>query len=229
MGWFTNALSGTIGRKIIMSLSGLFLILFLVGHLAGNLQLIFADAQAFNLYAKFMTTNPVVKILSYLTYISIIFHALYGLIITIKNRQARTVGYAYNKPSANSTWSSRNMGILGTLILVFIVVHMYDFWYKYKFGQPALVSYTVDGVTQSYKDLHVMVMLAFQEGWYVVLYVFSMVAVGFHLYHGFQSAFQTLGLRHPKYTPFIKGLGTGFSIVVPALFAAIPVYIYFMK
>jgi succinate dehydrogenase / fumarate reductase cytochrome b subunit len=211
-----------------MALTGLFLILFLIGHLAGNLQLIFSDAQAFNQYAKFMTTNPAVKILSYLTYLSILFHAIYGVILSIKNKKARPVGYAYNKPSANSTWSSRNMGILGTIILVFIVVHMQDFWYEYKFGHIPFATYTVDGVSQTYKDLHIEVMEAFEQGWYVALYVISMVAIAFHLYHGFQSAFQTLGLRHVKYTPFIKGFGTGFSILVPALFALIPLYIYFM-
>ena len=230
MGWFKNAFSGTIGRKIIMTLSGLFLILFLLGHLAGNLQLIFSDAQAFNLYAKFMTTNPAVKLLSYVTYLSIFFHAVYGLIIGIQNKKARPVGYAVNKPSANSTWSSRNMGILGTIILVFIVVHMQDFWYEYKFDMQPTATYVIDGVTQApMKDLHMEVMEAFEQGWYVALYVLSMVAVGFHLYHGFQSSFQTLGLRHPKYTPFVKALGTGFSIIVPALFAWIPLYIYFFK
>ena len=226
MTWFLNTFSGTIGRKIIVSFSGLFLILFLIGHLIGNLQLIFANGQTFNIYAKFMTTNIGVKALSYLTYLSILLHALYGLIISIKNRQARPVKYFYNSPGANSTLSSRNMGILGTIILLFIVVHMYQFWHVYKFDEIPYISYTIDGVTQTYKDLHVMVLRAFQNFWYVALYVFSMATLGFHLYHGFHSAFQTLGLSHPKYTPFIKGTGTLFSILVPALFAAIPVYIY---
>jgi succinate dehydrogenase / fumarate reductase cytochrome b subunit len=229
MGWFKNAFSGTIGKKIVMALTGLFLVLFLIGHLAGNMQLIFGDAEGFNLYAKFMTTNPAVKILSYITYISIIFHSIYGAILSVQNKKARPVGYAYNKPDKNSTWSSRNMGILGTIILVFIVVHMQDFWYEYKFGHVPTATYLIDGVSVTLKDLHIEVMEAFTQLWYVALYVICMIALGFHLYHGFQSSFQTMGFRHNKYTPAIKGFGTLFAIVVPALFAAIPLYIYFTR
>ena len=118
-------LKSSIAKKYWMALTGLFLCLFLAGHLAGNLQLIFGDALQFNQYALFMTSNPAVKLLSYLTYFSILFHAVDGIMLTIQNKNARPVGYAMNNPSKNSTMASRNMAVLGTLILVFIVTHMW--------------------------------------------------------------------------------------------------------
>ena len=121
-------LKSSLAKKYWMALTGLFLCLFLAGHLAGNLQLIFSDALHFNQYALFMTSNPAVKILSYLTYISILFHAFDGILLTIQNIKARPIGYAKTNPSANSSFSSRNMAVLGTLILVFIVTHMISFW-----------------------------------------------------------------------------------------------------
>ena len=123
-------LKSSLAKKYWMSLTGLFLCLFLVGHLAGNLQLIFSDASHFNEYALFMTTNPVVKLLSYVTYISIIFHAVDGILLTIQNRKARPIKYAKENAAANTVWASRNMAVLGTVILVFIVTHMVNFWAK---------------------------------------------------------------------------------------------------
>ena len=120
-------LKSSIAKKYWMAFTGLFLCLFLSGHLAGNLQLIFSDALHFNQYALFMTTNPAVKILSYLTYISILFHAIDGILLTVQNRKARPIGYAKTDGSSSS-FSSRNMAVLGTIILVFIVTHMVNFW-----------------------------------------------------------------------------------------------------
>jgi len=211
-----------------MAGTGLFLCVFLIGHLAGNLQLIFVGGQEgqlqFNEYAKFMTTNPLVKILSYLTYFSIIAHAIDGLILTIKNKKARPVNYVYNKPEKNSKWASRNMGILGTILLVFIVTHMMNFWYVMHFGPIG-----VDAAGN--RDLHTVVFAFFQKGEmsmvFVALYVVSMIATAFHLSHGFNSAFQSFGWNHPKYSPIIKKAGAAFAILVPALFAIIPLIIHF--
>src|SRR5574343_313131 len=127
-------LKSSIVKKYWMALTGLFLCLFLAGHLAGNLQLIFSDALHFNQYALFMTTNPAVKILSYLTYISILFHAVDGIVLTVQNRKARPIGYAKTDGSSSS-FSSRNMAVLGTVILVFIVTHMVNFWAKMHFDK----------------------------------------------------------------------------------------------
>ncbi|MDX2002777.1 MAG: succinate dehydrogenase cytochrome b subunit [Chitinophagales bacterium] len=217
----------SITKKYFMALTGLFLCLFLVGHLAGNLQLLLPlfgtsaeDTKLqFNAYAHFMTTFPAVKLLSYLTYFSIIFHTIDGLMLAYQNQKARPVKYAYNRPDRNSTWSSRNMAILGTILLFFIVIHMGNFWVKMHW-----VIEETDSAGN--KDLYTVVVLAFKQWWYTLLYVVCMVAVGFHLFHGFQSGFQSLGVRHPKYTPFIKRFGSAFAIGTAILFGIIPVYIF---
>jgi succinate dehydrogenase / fumarate reductase, cytochrome b subunit len=224
MSWVTKTLSSTLGRKLIMGLTGLFLILFLTGHVSGNLLLFKGDdGQAFNIYAKFMTTNPAVKILSYLTYISIIGHVIWSIWLTRQNKAARPVGYAESKASTNSTWSSRNMGILGTIILIFLVVHLQGFWYEMHWGNVPTVTY--EG--EEYKDLFSIVTFAFQNELLVAGYVIAMGFLGFHLSHGFASAFQTLGLSHKKYSPAIETVGKIYCVVVPAVFASMPLYIYF--
>jgi len=223
MSWFSKSLNSTLGKKLLMALTGLFLITFLIGHVSGNTLLFKADGKdAFNLYAKFMTTNPFIKILSYVTYFSVLAHVFYSLVLTIRNRKARPVGYKVSKANQNSVWSSRNMGILGTIILIFLVLHMKRFWYEMHFG--SVETYLIEG--EKVKDLYSVVNIAFHEWWYVAIYVVSMFFLAFHLSHGFQSAFQTLGLNHKKYTPIIKIAGLGFSIIVPALFALMPIYMY---
>jgi succinate dehydrogenase / fumarate reductase cytochrome b subunit len=225
MSWFTSTFSGSIGKKIIMALTGLFLCSFLVIHLIGNLQLLTHDSgMSFNHYAKFMTGNPLIKTVSYLLYTSIIVHSLYALLLTMQNRKARPVGYAYSNPQANSEWNSRNMGILGTITLIFIVIHMKDFWWQYHNGDLPLFTLEDGSIV---KDLFKIVIAAFSEIWYVVLYVVCMVALAYHLHHGFKSSFQTFGLNHKKYTPFIRQFGLWFSILIPAAFAAIPLFIYY--
>jgi len=219
-------LKSSLAKKYWMALTGLFLCLFLVGHLAGNLQLFITGEEGrlqFNAYAEFMTSNPAVKILSYLTYFSILFHAVDGIVLTVQNRKARPVSYQYSKPSANSPWTSRNMGILGTIILVFIVVHMSNFWYVMHFGDIPMDS-------AGNKDLHTVVVAAFTDSSiglvYVVGYVLAMAAVSFHLMHGFQSAFQSLGLRASNLVKPVKVAGYLFAVIIPLLFASIPVFIH---
>jgi succinate dehydrogenase / fumarate reductase cytochrome b subunit len=129
-------LKSSIAKKYWMALTGLFLCLFLVGHLAGNLQLLMPDSRLqFNQYALFMTSNPIVKILSYVTYISILFHAIDGIILTVQNKKARPIGYAKSDAGANSSLPSRSMAVLGTLILVFIATHMVNFWARMHFDE----------------------------------------------------------------------------------------------
>lgn len=224
MSWVTQTLSSSLGRKVVMSLTGLFLCSFLIVHAGGNLQLFASDGgRAFNEYSHFMTHNPIISTIAYLLYGSIILHAVMALILTRHNREARPTKYAYSKPEANSLWSSRNMGILGTVMLVFIIVHMRHFWYETHFGALKPIDYGNGEV----KDLYTEVAEAFKNGWYVIGYVVSMVAVGYHLVHGFQSGFQTLGIRHKKYTPLIKAVGVyGFGVLIPVLFAIMPIYMF---
>ncbi len=223
MKWFTEMFSSTLGRKLVMALTGLFLISFLVIHLIGNLQLLKNDnGLAFNTYADFMGHNPIIQTISKVNFALILMHIVWSLMLTIKNRQARgPVGYAVSGKS--SIWSSRNMGILGTFILVFLVVHLKDFYAQQHWGAMPMQSYEGKEV----KDLYTIVGLAFGQGWYVALYVICMIALAFHLYHGFSSAFQTLGLNHLKYNPVIKVVGIAFSLIVPALFAWIPIAMFF--
>ncbi len=224
MNWLTDTLSSSLGKKLIMALTGLFLVMFLTGHLLGNMQLFANDGgQSFNEYAKFMTTAPIIKLLSYITYLSILGHVIYSIVLTRRNQEARPIQYARNDRSANSLWSSRNMGILGTLVLIFLVIHLKSFWYEMHFGVIPMVEY--NGV--EIKNLYMVVNEAFAHEWYVILYVISMGALAFHLSHGFQSAFQTLGLAHVKYTPLIKTVGYAYAILVPVLFALMPLYLYF--
>lgn len=262
MNWVTKMFSSSIGQKFIMALTGLFLCSFLVIHMIGNLQLFKNDfGLAFNTYAVFMTTFPVIKVVSYLLYASILYHAFKGISLVYKNNKARPVKYAVQNGAANSHWTSRSMGILGTIILVFIVVHMKNFWFEYKFGheinytsyytnmatgeikaEPESADYTqfnkikenlISNETGRYKvvvvkDLYKEVATEFKEWWLVALYVLCMFAVAFHLYHGFQSAFQTLGINHSKYNGLIKFIGIWFfSVFIPAGFAAMPLYFFF--
>jgi succinate dehydrogenase / fumarate reductase cytochrome b subunit len=262
MNWVTKMFSSSIGQKFIMALTGLFLCSFLVIHMIGNLQLFKADdGLAFNTYAVFMTTFPLIKVVSYLLYASILFHAVKGIMLVMKNNSARPVKYAVVNGSANSHWTSRSMGLLGTIILLFIIIHMKNFWYEYKFGHE--VGYTSyytnmatgetksramsadyiqankleEGITADesgqyrvvvVKDLYKEVATEFKEWWLVALYVVCMFAVAFHLYHGFQSAFQTFGINHSKYNGLIKFVGLWFfSILIPASFAAMPLFFFF--
>ena len=272
----------SIGKKVFMALTGLFLCTFLIGHLLGNLQLILKTGEegrrAFNEYAYFMGHNPFIKILSYVTYAAVLIHIIDGILLTIQNRKARPVRYAYSKPGANSSSASRSMAILGTLILVFLATHMANFWWKMKVKEDVpLHTYTLEmknqmmgaantelyythvpgvqpipkdpnniiekgtdlyikgtnvKVAEGYRDLHSLVMDFFSKSknegalFAVLFYVISMIVLAYHLLHGFQSAFQSLGFNHPKYTPLIKKLGAAFAILVPLLFAIIPVIIF---
>ena len=221
-----NYITSTIFRKILAALSGLFLTLFLVGHLAGNLQLFISGIEGqtqFNKYALFMTTNPVVKILSIVTYLSILLHVILTLYLSFKSRQARPIGYAVSSGNANSTWSSNNMAILGSFLLLFIIVHMRSFWYEMHFGNMPY-QHLDDGT--KIKDLYLITTSAFANPIYTLFYVLSMLALAFHLKHGVESAVQTIGLKLPNYEKSLKYIGSFIAVVIPVTFASIPIYLY---
>tara|TARA_Y100000768_G_scaffold157702_1_gene117692 strand:- start:4651 stop:5334 length:684 start_codon:yes stop_codon:yes gene_type:complete len=221
-----NYITSTIFRKILAALSGLFLTLFLVGHLAGNLQLFISGIEGqtqFNKYALFMTTNPVVKILSIVTYLSILLHVILTLYLSFKSRQARPIGYAVSSGNANSTWSSNNMAILGSFLLLFIIVHMRSFWYEMHFGDMPY-QHLDDGT--KIKDLYLITTSAFANPIYTLFYVLSMLALAFHLKHGVESAVQTIGLKLPNYEKSLKYIGSFIAVVIPVTFASIPIYLY---
>ena len=219
MSWITKTFSSSIGRKIVMSLTGLFLCTFLVVHLVGNLQLFkHDDGAAFNTYSHFMGTNPVIRTIEW-GLLGFGFHIYEALILTRRNQGARPQKYVVSHPEQNSDWTTRNMGLLGTIILIFLLVHLYNFFWRARFG-------SLDPDINNNDDLYTLVVSSFKQWWYVALYVAGQVALGYHLWHGFRSGFQTLGLNHRKYTPIIKGFGYAFSVVVSAGFAAMPLYFF---
>lgn len=226
MRWIINLLTSSIGQKLVMSLTGLFLCSFLLVHLVGNLQLLYNDGgQAFNEYAYFMTGNPIIKTISYGLYGLILLHAIQGFLLAKKNKASKGSKYAV-QPKGTGSVASKNMALLGTLILFFILIHMGDFWWNMKMNRLDYVSY--DGGVEV-KDLYAKVYASFNVWYIVVIYLVGLLALAMHLLHGFSSAFQTLGLRHKKYTPIIKFVGYIFSILIPIGFAIIPIAIFFSQ
>jgi len=212
----------TLSRKMLMCLTGLFLSFFLLIHFLGNLQLLLPPEQAhlqFNAYSHFLSGNILIKMVSYILYACIILHAADGLIITLKNKKSGG-SYASEKRGRASKWYSRNMGILGTLILIFLVIHFQNFWFVYKFGNPPLDD-------NGNKDLYILVVTVFREWWYVIIYVVSMGALCYHLIHGIHSAARTLGLYHPKFVKWFKTAGIVYSVIISIGFALMPVYVFF--
>ncbi|RQO64153.1 succinate dehydrogenase [Pedobacter sp. KBW01] len=209
-------------HKLWMSATGLFLCFFLVIHLLGNLQL-FLDPgiahEQFNWYSNLLAGNIIIKIISYILYTSIIGHTVYAILVTHKNTAASGTKYAYDKRGKASVWYSRNMGLLGTIIFLFLIIHMKDFWYQYKFTDLPLDA-------KGNKDLYTIVTKAYSELWYVLVYEIALIALGFHLLHGFFSAARTIGIFHPKYVRWIKVLGWVYTATITLGFMAMPVYVY---
>ena len=231
MKWLTTYLTSSIGRKWTMGLTGLFLILFLIVHLIGNFQLLKDDGgEAFNKYTYFMTHNPLIKTVSYGLYFFIIAHTIQGLLLWSANRKAKGQAYAVKASVPGVKIESQYMALLGTLILFFLIIHMGDFWYKMKFTDlMAMRSYGDFAEGEPIKDLYARVSEAFLNPLLIAAYVVGQIVLFFHLKHGFQSAFQTLGINHPKYTPFIKSVGLVYAIIVPLGFAIIPIIFFATK
>lgn len=209
----------SITRKFIMGFTGLFLITFLIVHCGVNALVFLNDGgQSFLHAAHFMGTNPLIRVLEIGLVAGFLAHIVDGYLLLLKNKEARPEGYAYSKASANSKWYSRSMGILGTLLLLFLIVHTADFWIPNRSNQF---------MTGEELNLYVLMREEFQNIFVVILYLIGCFSLFWHLLHGFKSAFQTLGLNHPKYNGLIEKSGTAFSIVVPAIFALMPLGFYF--
>ncbi|MBA2610907.1 MAG: succinate dehydrogenase cytochrome b subunit [Bacteroidetes bacterium] len=213
----TGFLSSSIGKKFLMGLTGLFLISFLVIHVSLNSFIFFNDGGAsFNAGADFMAHNPVIRILEIGLFAGLLLHIFQALLLTLENRKARPTPYEVVNGGANSSWYSRSMGVLGSLLLLFLVVHLGNFWVPTKI---AVFSHEEHNTFASMK-------LVFAKWYFVAIYLVGVISLLYHLLHGFQSAFQSLGLNHKKYTPLIKKTGIWFSIIVCTLFAAMPVTMF---
>ena len=223
MGWFNKTFTSSIGRKLVMSLTGIFLILILIEHLIGNLLLLKEDGGvAFNEFAHFMKYNPLIQIGEVVLFGGFIFHAFDGLLLERKNRVARPVKYAFSNKSKLDSVFSKYMGPFGIVILIFLVIHLWNFFrFKY-FADVAHME--VDG--EHIADLAGLTVIAFQDPITVAFYVIAMIPLAFHLNHGFQSAFQTLGINHKKYSPTIRFLGAAYSVIIPLGMALIPLIMY---
>jgi succinate dehydrogenase / fumarate reductase cytochrome b subunit len=219
MKWFANFLKSSIGKKFTMALTGLFLISFLIVHCFVNAMIFYNDGGAtFTVWAHFMGTNPIIRTLEIVLIIGFVIHIIQSLILWKENRNARPVRYAYTKQPANSTWYSRSMTLLGTLILLFLVIHTSNFWIpnrtnQFMYGEEL--------------PLYQMMLEIFQSPIEVIIYLLGCFSLYWHLLHGFKSAFQSLGLNHIKYNRAIAFAGTLFSVMVPLILAMMPVAIYF--
>jgi len=216
----------SIARKVLMALSGFFLLFFLLQHFVINLSSVIS-ADGFNAASHFMGTNPIIQYgLQPVLIFGVIFHLGMGIYLELQNSKARTVKYAMNKPSANASWMSRNMIYTGLMVMLFLGLHFYDFWLpeiKTKFieGDMTGAYQGVEGTRYFHELQH-----KFTDVWRVALYCVSFVFLSLHLMHGFQSAFQSVGFNHTRYTPILKKLGNLYAIIIPLGFVFIALYHY---
>ncbi len=203
-------------RKAIVALTGLFICLFLTVHLGGNLILLLPASEAmplYNSYSASLASNPFIKVIAYVNYACFGFHILYGLLISWKNQRSRDKPYAMIRSHEVSNWSSRNMGLLGTMLLVFLIIHLANFWYKIKFGEADT-------------NLYAMVVSILGNPYFAGLYFMAMIPLGLHLSHGIASAFRSLGFYHKRYLSWIARAGVVYSIIVSVGFALIPIVLF---
>lgn len=225
----SGLLSSSVGRKIAMALSALFLIFFLIQHLTINFMSVIS-ADLFNELSHFMGTNFLVQfLLQPVLIFGVVFHFVMGFILEAKNRGSRSVSYAYNNAKANSTWASRNMIISGVVILLFLGLHFYDFWLpelnvKYIQGDMSGMLESGEGY-RYFEELQHKFVSPVRTG----LYCISFIALIFHLQHGFNSAFQSVGFNNKKYTPGLKAFGKIYAIAVPLGFVVVALYHHFSQ
>lgn len=217
MGWFFRALNSSIGKKFVMAVTGICLLLFLIIHLINNLTL-YGGPDLFNTVVKNLDTiKPLVRVIEVLLALIFVFHIFNGVRLWIENKKARPVGYKVNGSSQNSDLFSRTMFVTGSIIFIFLVIHLRTFWVSFNLGHSLAEQH------QYYQ----IVAEAFSDPIYAVFYMAAMVLLGFHLNHGFQSAFQTFGWNNKKYFPIIQKLGLIYTVIMVIGFASIPIYFLF--
>uniref|UniRef100_UPI0032176D02 succinate dehydrogenase cytochrome b subunit n=1 Tax=uncultured Draconibacterium sp. TaxID=1573823 RepID=UPI0032176D02 len=218
-------LTASIGRKFVMSLSGLFLIVFIAVHLGLNLLLIFDNSgDLFNQGAHFMATNPLIKVMEPILGLGFVIHIVWSFFLEYQNWKARPVRYAKKNMSGASSWASRNMLVLGGLVLVFLIIHIMNFFVKMKFtGDPLLAEVTING--EHMHNAYALVSAAFINSVPLgVFYILGGALLGIHLSHGFWSAFQTLGLNNKHWLNRWKVIGNIYAVLIAVGYAVIPLY-----
>ena len=213
-------LSSSIARKVAMALSGLFLVFFLAQHFTINLTSIIAP-DTFNSWSPFMGTNGLVQyLLQPVLIFGVVFHFVMGFVLELKNRNARAIGYQAYKGNASSSWASRNMIISGVVILAFLGLHFYDFWI------PEIVHKYFESNPEDPTRYYAETVHKFESPVRVGLYVFAFVLLALHLWHGFSSAFQSMGFNN-AYSKALKGFTKLFAVIIPLGFIFIALYHHF--
>lgn len=223
MGWFFKFINSSVGKKFIMALTGSFLLIFLIIHLIGNITLFFGP-NAFNGYVKTLDViKPLIRVIEIVLLSAFILHIYNGLILWLENKKTqggKFIGkYKINASSENSSISSRTSFITGSIVFIFLVLHLGTFFWRFNVHDP-------DGLANTHQYFDIVTRF-FSIWWYVILYVIAVLLLGFHLNHGFQSAFQTFGWNHKKYFPLIQKLGTAYAIIMTIGFASMPIYFFF--
>ena len=215
MGTFSSIYNSSVGKKFVVGLTGLFLCSFLVVHLTINLFAFKNDGgQMYDTYSHFMSTNIFIRPIEIVLALGFLFHIFTSVYLWWMNKLARPVPYKINASNENSTLASRTMFVTGSVIFFFLVVHIRQFFIPTRFSAEELSTY-------------VMVREAFRNPWYDILYVVAIALLGYHLRHGFQSAFQTFGIKHKKYTLYIEAVGFIFWFLIPLAYISMPVYFFF--
>ncbi|MCC7401202.1 MAG: succinate dehydrogenase cytochrome b subunit [Chitinophagaceae bacterium] len=216
---FTSA----IGKKLVMGLSGLFLISFLVIHVGLNACIWANDGGVmFNKAAHFMDTSVVIRIIEVVLFAGFFIHIIQGIVLEIQNRSKRKTGYQVKLGNRGSKWNSRYMGLLGTIVFMFLIIHWKQFWIPSRFTgvNPVMI----DG--KEMQNMFNLMKVTFSELWVVIIYVVACYSLCWHLIHGFQSAFRTIGVYNSRYLSLINKTGIGFSVIVSLAFAMMPVSMY---
>lgn len=227
MNW-SQLFTSSIGKKIVVAVTGIFLVSFLVIHVGLN-SCVFKDlfvpddnGDMFNRAADFMARTVVVRIMEYVLFAGFFIHIIQALVVEFENRKKRNIGYEVKMGNRGSTWYSRSMGLLGTILLIFLIIHWSHFWVPARFTHTGLEEpHLMSNGRVSHNMFHLM-KETFSHWWVVILYVVGCISLAWHLMHGFQSAFRTLGLHNKKYLSLVNSIGVGFSIIVPLLFALMP-------
>jgi succinate dehydrogenase / fumarate reductase, cytochrome b subunit len=226
MNW-SALFTSSVGKKIVMGLTGLFLVSFLVVHMGIN-ACIFKDlfvpednGDMFNRAAEFMARTVVIRIMEVVLFLGFFVHIIQGFSLEYQNRSKRAKGYAVNLGNRGSKWYSRSMGLLGTLLLLFLILHWWHFWIPSRITHAGLDPVTLSNGLESH-DMFMLMQITFSEWWVVAIYILGCVSLAWHLLHGFQSAFRTFGLSNSRYLKLVNVLGVGYSIIVPLIFALMP-------
>ncbi len=219
MSSFTKFLNSSIGKKLMMAITGGFLLIFLIVHLIGNITLFFG-AEAFNGYVGALdVVKPLIRVIEVVLLAAFVLHIFNGLKLWLENKRARGVNYKVNGSSENSDLYSRTMVLSGSIIFIFLVSHLGTFFWRFNVYDPM-------GLANIHQYFDIVVYF-FGIWWYVLLYVIAMILLGFHLNHGFQSAFQTFGWNHKKYFSVIQKIGTIYAVFMAIAFASMPIYFFF--